>query len=604
MKSTFVILCIFFVLGIVFSSGLQAQENVPGCDVGMSTVKEDRVPSGIPKAMALAGARIVESSAIRDADMDWVNTTLASMTLDEKLGQMMMPWYSSSSTVSDVNNYGIGGCIFSSWNTSGAGSVLTAVNQLQAISPVPLLFSADFECGAGARFGDATVFPMNMGVGAADDEILAASEGLMAAREAWAMGIHVGFGPVVDVNTEPANPVIVTRSYGDDQNLVARMAQAYVSGAEQGGMLTCMKHYPGHGHTDVDSHLALPVVTLSEAELRQVHIYPYEQLILQGFSDFVMSAHVWFTALDPGLDPWPATLSHKAMTEILRTDLGFTGVSISDAFSMAGVSGIMDSDEAVVTAVKNGLDIILIPPGLSLSINALKNAVQTSEIPASQIDDSVRRILIAKSRVWLPEAKYRNETEMWNTLKHSDHLAVSEALARASITRFWEAPGALPLQASQDVLCFRLVDGGIIFNVPARPYTHFTNRLDSALPNFTLQHVNRSLSSGEINSYVSMAASYDRVVVACYDWKPIMTDDQIDLVDQLIAGPTPVVFISFGSPYHPLELTDLETFYCAYCNAEYSQQAGADSLLGSLEPAGTAPVSVYDETQVSLWRAY
>jgi beta-N-acetylhexosaminidase len=604
MKKQLIIFAVLAAVILAFcGSGLALAP--PGCDIEIETPMVGEIISAPDKTRVLPrGPLTVNFSGTRPADTAWVETTLAGMTLEQKLGQMMIPWYDSSASAGQIAGYGISGCIFSSWNTSGATSVVQAVNNLQSVSPIPLWFAADFECGAGARFGDATVLPMNMAIGAADDESLATQAGWVTAREAWAMGIQIGFGPCVDVNTDPENPVISTRSYGDRADLVARMAEAYVTGAHSVGMLTCLKHYPGHGPTDQDSHLTLPVVNISETGLRDVHIYPYSSLISGGYADLVMSAHVWYTALDPGPDPWPATLSSNAMTDILRTDLGFIGVAISDAFTMAGVSGTLTTEEAVVTAVQNGLDVILIPPDLGDSVNALKDAVIAGDITMARIDQAVRRILTAKSRMWLPENRYRDEAEMWATLKHPSHLAVAENIARESITSFSEEAGVLPLETTDNVLCLRLVDGGIIFNNPARSYTHFTGRLDAALPNFTLGHVDRSLNQSAISGFISLAAGFDKVIVVAYDWKPIMTDDQVDVIDGIIAGPTPLVFISFGSPYHAMKLSGLETHYCGYSNSEPSQRAGADTLLGTLLPLGTPPISTYGYTSVTSWPVY
>jgi len=596
--------CLFALMSLLLALPCFAGE-WPGCDLSGAPLQEYRAEDEVPlQQFAIAGSTILESSGLRPANMEWVNETLANMTLDQKIGQMIMIWYSSGTSLSDVVQYHVNGCIFSSANISGAAAIVSAVNQLQAAATTPLWFAADSECGMGARFGDATVFPMNMAQGAADSEILAASQGWVTARESWAMGIQIGFGPVVDVNTDPANPIIATRSYGDDHTQVARLAHAYIEGANGAGMLTCPKHYPGHGPTDLDSHLALPVVNLPESELRRVHIYPYQQLIAQGFSDLVMSAHIWFTALDPGASPWPATLSSKAMTDILRTDLGFQGVSITDAFTMAGVSDVLEPAEAVVVAVSNGMDIILMPPGLDLTFNALKAAVLDGTLSEDRINTAVRRILTAKSRVWLPDFPYRDGTAVGTILKSPEHLAVSEAVARASVTQFWERGGFVPIQPEEDVLCLRLVDNGIIFNVPARPSTHFTDRLDAALPNFNLVNVARTLRTRDINDLVALASGYDKVIVACYDWKPIMSDNQVTLVNRLLSDSMPVIFISFGSPYHALKLDGLQSFYCAYANAESSQRAGADVLLGNLVAVGKPPVSTYQEAPAPFWSLY
>jgi beta-N-acetylhexosaminidase len=591
------------ILALVFSSTVSTAGDF---HLSEKEKKEISLPAEMLPAppVDLARAGISEASPLRAPDLDWVNSTMASMSLDEKIGQMFMDWYSGNSP-DQVTEYHLGGFIFSSFNTSGASSIIQAANSLQALATTPLWFAADSEAGAGSRFGDATFIAMNMAHGAADDQVLAASAGWVTGRESWALGIQIGFGPVVDVNTDWRNPIIGTRAYSDREQRVTRLAGAFAEGANRGGMLTCLKHYPGHGPTDVDSHLDLPVVSISEQEFRAVHLYPYQHLIQQGFSDLVMSAHVWYHALDPGAQPWPATLSENAMTTILRDELGFTGVTFSDAFSMAGLSGIMDDNEAVITAINNGIDVILIPRSLAANFAAVRQAVLDEEITQARIDEAVRRILIAKSRCWLPEAKYRNEAESLTILKSPEHLAVAQAVGRASITAVTETGGIVPLLPELDVFYVRLRYSTVIFDSYGRPHTAFSDPLSVGLPNFTQVNADRSMSSSEIAGIVSQASGADRVVVACYDWKPrSMTDDQVQLVDQLIQGPAPVIFASFGSPYHIFDLAEQPAaYYMGYCNAETSQSAMAEVLLGALEPMGTSPVSQFQST-VGLWRMY
>ena len=584
---------ILFILTTVLAVQIVSADTIYSPRCSIDQIKPDIIPAA---KHYTAAPFIKTGSGIRPPDMDWVNSTLAGMSLDEKLGQMVLQWYSSDSADYEVETLKVGGLIFS---VRGAASVVQAVNHLQSLAGTPLWFAADFEIGTGTRIHEGTVFPMNMALGAADDEVLAASCGWVTAREAWAMGVHIGFCPVVDVNTDPENPIISTRSYGDDPELISRLAEAWISGAHQVGMLTSLKHYPGHGPTHDDSHTTLPTVTLSEDELRKIHIKPYENLIKNGYSDMVMTAHVWYSALDP--EPWPATLSEKAMTDILRNDLGFTGIAISDAFNMAGLGSVLPQDEAAVVGIKNGLDIILMPPDTEDTINALKEAVNLGEITESRIDESVRRILMAKSSMWLPEYIYRDETEMWNVLNQPEHFAVAEAVARASITKVTETEGVLPLLPEQDILCLPLDYSKSIFVRP--DYNYFTNRLAADLPNLNIQEVDLSLSESNINQIVTSAANYDRVVVAGYNWVPITSDDQIELVQRLIASDTPVIYISFGSPYHGLQINGLENYFCAYACVDVSQWAGADVLLGKLEPEGILPISNYDILS-SLWILY
>ena len=582
------------ILLVIITAQLCYAEKVssPGCSI--TEIKPLYITPG-PESYK-APSFIQSGSGIRPPDMDWVNTILASMTLEEKLGQMIMLWYSSSSADYNVQTFKAGGFIFS---VRGAASVVQAVNHLQGLTDVPLWFAADFECGTGTRIYEGTTFPMNMALGAANNEVLAASCGWVTAREAWAMGMQIGFGPVVDVNTDPENPIISTRSYGDNPALVSKMAQAWIGGAHVSGMLTSLKHYPGHGPTHDDSHTTMPTVTLSENELRAIHIKPYENLINNGFSDLVMSAHVWYTALDP--DPWPATLSSSAMTDVLRNDLGFTGIAISDAFNMSGLGSVLPQDEAAVVGIQNGLDIILMPSNTELTIGALIDAVSEGRILESRIDESVRRILMAKSSMWLPDYMYRDESHMWDVLSQPEHFTVAESVAEASITKVTEETGVLPLIPDHNVLCLSLKHSKSIFVTP--DYSYFSDRLGADLPNLDVYTVDLSLSESIIQQYVNMSESYDRIVVAGYNWTPLTSESQIDLVERLSAGTVPVIYISFGSPYHGLQINGLENFFCAYACVDVSQWAGADVLLGKIDAKGTLPISNY-RMQSTYWIVY
>ncbi|MCX7625372.1 MAG: hypothetical protein N2Z21_04095, partial [Candidatus Sumerlaeaceae bacterium] len=322
---------------------------------------------------------------LRAPDNQWVENTLASMTLDEKLGQMIMPSYSSTTADSLVANQRVGGFIFLG-NNNTASALLSATNHLQSVTSVPLLFAVDCEAGLGARVVDATRFPLNMSAGATQDPLLMELQGKVTARECRAVGIHIGFGPVLDVNTEPVNPIIGVRSYSDSPALVTKLAEAYVRGANAEGLLCTFKHFPGHGATTGDSHSSLPVVSVSRDVLEEVHVAPYRSLIGRGLGDLVMSAHVWYTCLDPGATAWPATLSSNALTGILRTELQYDGVVISDSFGMAGLLAAASTYDAARIGVQAGLDIILTPTNVNDALNGLRDAVQSGAIPTERIN--------------------------------------------------------------------------------------------------------------------------------------------------------------------------------------------------------------------------
>jgi len=592
------VLFVFYILLINYdirceSTDTQIKNTAYECSITSEPIIREDIPTK-PAPIQEKKGPAIEGPAIRDPNMTWVNDTLASMTLEQKIGQMIMPWgYTSDypTNVNQINNYYVGGFIYSK---NDGDDVRLATNYLQTVSPIPLWFAADFEAGTGTRIYDATTFPMNMGMGAADDEELSELCGEITAKEAYCIGIHVGFGPVVDVNTEPINPIISTRSYSDDPDRVQRLAHAFITGAHKAGMLCTLKHYPGHGATTGDSHAMLPTVDLPRDVLEAVHIKPYSDLIPSGDVDLVMTAHVWYSALDPG-DPWPATLSTVAINDILLTDLNFQGVVFSDAFNMAGLLNAAPLEEAVVIGVQAGLDVILAPASLDVGVayNSLLSAVNNEDISVERINTSVRKILIAKSRVGLPEDLSRDYDDMVNTLQAPEHLATARTAAEESVTMIKETEGILPLTTSDKVLClvFQYTKSGLYYNT----YTNFTDILENALgtTNFESRYVSKSISSSQISQIVNDATNnFDKVVIGAYDWIKIESSNQLDLLNQLINCPTPIIYVSFGSPYHFMQCKKADIFMCAYCSAVPSQNVAAEILLGQFEPQGKLPVTI------------
>ena len=284
--------------------------------------------------------------------------------------------------------------------TKGEALAIAALlNRLQRASALPLLFTADFEGGAGYIVDGATRLPRAMASGATRDPGLAERAGRLGAGEGRAMGVHVDFYPVVDVNVNPANPVIGIRSFGEDPEFVARMATAYMRGIQAGGMLATAKHFPGHGDTATDTHLDLAVVEHPRSRLDAVELVPFRAAIAAGV-DAVMSSHIRLPALDP-TEGLPATLSRKVLTGLLRQELGFAGLVFTDSMSMHAISRRFTPERAAAMAVQAGADIVLDPPDPEAALRGIREAVERGEIPREQIDRSAERILSAKARLGL-----------------------------------------------------------------------------------------------------------------------------------------------------------------------------------------------------------
>src|SRR3954470_6849299 len=385
-------------------------------------------------AVVAASALGILSAAPRDpftldrAGERWVEQTLKKLTSDEKIGQLIVPSFESNflSTDSDtfdqlarlVREYHVGGFhVFGATQpapsvllNAGYGTVILGqpfsaaflINRLQAMSSVPLLNTADFETGVGFRIFGATSFPRQMAMGAipgADGLRLVREEARITALEARALGVQVNFAPVADVNNNARNPVINIRSYGENPDRVAALVGAYVAGAKDGRMIATIKHFPGHGDTDVDSHLGLPVISFDRARLESLELLPFRRGVEQG-AEAVMAAHIVLPALDP-TPSVPATFSRPILHDLLRTEIGFGGLVYTDSMSMDAVAKMVDPGEGAVRALAAGADQVLHSPDSIAAFNGVKAAVGSGRLTGAQIDASVERVLRAKASVGL-----------------------------------------------------------------------------------------------------------------------------------------------------------------------------------------------------------
>lgn len=395
----------------------------------------------------------------------WVESTLAGLTLRQKVGQMIMPWvmgdFSPEGSPSLerihrlIDRDEIGGLIIS---VGTPLDVATKLNTLQRRSRLPLLVAADLETGAGFRMrgavhlpglhdlGGATNFPALMAVGAADDPFLAYEMGRITAMEARAVGIHVPFAPVLDVNSNPDNPIINTRSFGEDPQRVGDLGVCFIRGMQEHGAIATGKHFPGHGDTETDSHLALPVIRTDRARLEAVELPPFRRAVEAGMGA-LMTAHIAIPELtgEPSL---PATLSPRVLTGLLRETWGFGGLVFTDAMDMNAIDRLFGRGEASVRAVEAGADVLLMPPNPDEAIRAVTQAVLSGRIPESRIDASVRRILSAKVAMGLHERRTVDLEEVHRVVGIPAHTGVAREIAERSLTLLRNEGGVLPLRGS------------------------------------------------------------------------------------------------------------------------------------------------------------
>ncbi len=529
------------------------------------------------------------ATPLREANLQWVEAELASMSIEEMIGQMIV---SDKHTQGDqlIDEYHLGGFVFLG-NRQSAEEIVSSVNRLQAHARRPLWFAIDSEAGLGARVADATIFPMLMAFGAIADPSLIEEWGRITARESRALGIQVAYGPVLDANTEPGNPIVSTRAASDDPERIVRVARGFVRGARSEGALCTYKHYPGHGATSGDSHSSLPSVDVPLSTIESVHLKPYRDLVKAGEIDLVMTAHVWFPQVHPE-GPLPATLSAVFNREILRDRIGFEGVLISDSYVMKGlVTAVPDEGERALLGIAAGLDVILSPDDAGLVHRTIRAAVADGRISAGRVAESARRVLIAKSRAGLPERRTVDPLAWKSILNHPDHRATARRICEASFTCLVDRIGARPLIAPADnVLVLALAATQRIFYRFASSY--FTGPFSERVPDAVVVGVPTVIPPAMREALLARAARAEKVLVLGYDWHSIESADQVALINELTGQPQPVIYVSFGAPYHHRQIPDVDACFCGYASVPAMQETAVEVLLGVRPASGRLPVRV------------
>jgi beta-glucosidase-like glycosyl hydrolase len=561
------------------------------------------------------------------AAQKWVQATFRKMSLDEKIGQMIVSSFSSTFISSDseeydrlsrlVSKYRIGGFhVFGGAEpipqvllnpTYGAvilGQPLEAAsmhNRLQAISPVPLMNSADFETGVGMRISGATTFPKAMAFGAAGDEKLAYEAGRITGVEARAIGVQVNFAPVVDVNNNSRNPVINVRSFGEDPARVGALGAAFVRGMQSAGVIATLKHFPGHGDTDVDSHLGLPVIQKPREQLDRVELPPFRAGIAADVGA-VMSAHIEVPSLDPAANT-PGTLSRPMVTDLLRNELGFKGLIYTDSMGMAGVTRLYDPAAAAVRAVKAGNDIVLHSPDDEKALEGIKAAVENGEIPMAQIDASVMRILEAKARVGLHKTKLVNLDAVSSIVGARAHKAVASEVSQRSITLIKDERNDVPLKLSREasVLYLSALDYPSGWRIAA-PSRTFIPELRNRFPNVTAIELSDRTTPSEVELVRAMAPRFDAIVVSTFvraasasgrmDLSPSIVRLLNDLSRRTGESKTPFVTVMFGNPYTALFLKDLPAVLLTYDFYDGAETSAVRALVGEAPIGGKLPITL------------
>ncbi len=559
--------------------------------------------------------------------VQWVEATFKKMSLDDKVGQLVVSSLNSTYLSSDTEIYEaltqkvsklrVGGfhvfggtepipnvLLNNNYGNVVLGQPLAAaslLNRLQSLSSIPLLNTADFEAGAGFRIQGATVFPRAMAVGAAGDEKLAFESARITALEARAMGVHVNFAPIADVNNNARNPVINTRAFGEQPDAVGRLASAYVRGLHAGGVLATLKHFPGHGDTDVDSHLGLPIINHPRERLEQVELAPFRAGLASG-ADAVMTAHIQLPALDPS-EFSPATLSQPIVTGLLRGQLKFDGLIYTDSMGMDAVARRMPPGEAAARAIKAGNDIVLHSPDDAAAVAGIKAAVEKGEISQAQLDASVRRVLAAKARLGLHKIRLVSLDDVPKIVGGRAHGSVAQELSKRSITLVKDDRNQVPLRVPREasVLYLSILDYASNWRIAA-PSRTILPGIRQRWPATTAIELSDRSTTSEIDLVRASAPRYDAIVASVFvraasgsgrmDLAPSLVRLLSDLARATANSPRPFITVFFGNPYVPAGVTGLPAILLTYDFYDLAEGSALRALTGEAPITGRLPIAL------------
>lgn len=578
-------------------------------------------------ALGLGSFALPAAEAPLDREAErWVTQTLAKLSLDDRIGQLIAPAFDSTYLPTDSDEFdrlsrvmrdSHAGAVIAFGGTEPAPQVLLnpaygsvvlghplalagTLNRLQAVSPLPLLATADFEYGAGMRIAGATRFPRAMALGATGDEQLAFEAGRITAIEGRAMGVHVNFAPVADVNNNPRNPVINTRSFGEDPARVGAMVAAYSRGLQQGGMIATLKHFPGHGDTDTDSHLGLPLIAHPRDRLQSLELPPFRAGLAAGAAA-VMVAHIELPALDA--EKVPATFSRAVVTDLLRRELAFDGLIVTDAMKMDAITRMLEPGEAAVRAVRAGADLVLDSPDPVAAFTAIKAAVAAGTIDRAQVDASVLRVLRAKARLGLHKTRAVAMDSVAEAVGGRKHQAVARTISEHGVTLLKDEGNRIPMRLapSSSVLYLSVLDYPSGWRIAA-PSRTIIPELKARWAATDAVEISDRSTANELDLVRAMAAKYDAVVVGVFVRVSSGTNRQdlaphvVRLLQDLARATTrrgqPMAAVFFGSPYVAAAVPELPAMLLTYDLSDLAEASAVRALAGEIPIGGRLPIAI------------
>ncbi len=555
----------------------------------------------IGSAPAKPGTETWTAQKIFNVTDSGIEKALKNLTLSEKVGEMIIAESDGHYNSYDDTAYRnldrlviqgkVGGIMFLKGDAFSAAMLS---NHFQALAPRPLLMSADMERGLAMRLTGATEFPPNMAVAATQDSKMAATMAQAIAQEAKAVGLQQSYGPTLDLNINPLNPIINTRSFGDNLPLTIALSHAVIEGLQSNGIIATAKHFPGHGDVSVDSHISLPVLKADRQQLDEYELKPFKAAIEQGVIS-VMIGHLAVPKLTGTMEP--ASISKVIVTDLLRKELGFQGLIITDAMNMKALYNGQNVPDISVKAIQAGNDLLLFSPDPELAHRSIVHAVEKGVIPIEQINDSVRRILLAKQWLDIEHRKLVNLNRGKDDASPESHRDLAKKIAEASITLVKDENHYMPLKR---------VSSGNLLNIILQDKT------DLEVGNGYIKNINNFYSADHIRidpaadslryaQAVEMALKAPAVLVTSYvqalsgSGTLKLTEKQQEFIHTLarmMPKEKPLIFISLGTPYLINYFPEITTYLCTYSSKEASEESVVKALKGKLKPRGILPVSL------------
>jgi beta-N-acetylhexosaminidase len=560
-------------------------------------------------SVSSAATKAKPSKKVTDKTNPSVKQWTKSMSLRDKVAQLIIvPIYGEPANTRSaefrkyqhlIRDLHVGGVIVTGHSLNGGirnaepYAMAALLNRLQKLARTPLFVAADFERGASMRVNSTTAWPYSMAFGAAQDLAAVTEEGADTARDARAMGVNWLFAPVADVNNNPDNPIINIRSFGENPEQVAKFVEAYINGAHsdrKNPVLVTAKHFPGHGDTTEDSHLALPRLDADHDRIEAVEFPPFRSAIAAGV-DAVMTAHLNVPALEP--DNLPATVSSKIITGVLRDELGFHGLVVTDAMEMQGLLAMFDSAEASVRAIEAGADVLLMPKRPEEAIRGVVAAVEKGRISRKRLDDSVNRVLAAKARLGLRAKKLVDLEAIADVVDSPEAAERAQEVADHAVTLVKDSKDSLPIRHPEGVCLIALSEGR-----RSQQGIRLIDEVKKRAPGVTATVLDPSMSKADLDQVSEKTSGCSEIVaaafvtVAAYRGNVALAGGYPDFLNSLIAGKVPVMLVALGNPYLVRSFPNVSAYLTTYSPTSTSEAALAKALFGEIAITGHLPVTI------------